>query len=76
MIRVTVELWPGGSEARKRTLGGLDIANVGGTAQVGNYRVWKLNKELRRCKEGSVRGHRRLAESVWRLVAKTIEAVR
>ncbi len=39
MIRCTIELLPGGDEKRKRTIGLVEIANVGGNQQVGNYRV-------------------------------------
>lgn len=39
MIRCTVELVPHGDENRKRTIGCIEIANVGGTANVGNYAV-------------------------------------
>ena len=39
MLRCTIELLPGGDEAKAHTLGLVEIANVGGTEQVGNYRV-------------------------------------
>lgn len=39
MLRCTIELLPGGDEGRKRTIGVVEIANVGGTQQVGNYSV-------------------------------------
>lgn len=39
MIRCTIELLPGGDESRARKIGLVEIANVGGTAQVGNYAV-------------------------------------
>ena len=39
MLRCTIEILPGGSEERKRTLGVVEIANVGGTHEVGNYVV-------------------------------------
>jgi hypothetical protein len=37
MIRCTIELLPGGDEDRKRTIGLVEIANVGGTHEKGNY---------------------------------------
>lgn len=38
MLRVTIELLPGGNEDRARTLGMIEIANDGtGTQQTGNY---------------------------------------
>lgn len=39
MIRCTIEMLPGGDESRKRTIGLVEIANVGGTEAVGNYSV-------------------------------------
>lgn len=39
MLRCTIELMPGGDETRKRVIGCVEIANVGGTQQVGNYSV-------------------------------------
>lgn len=39
MIRVTIELLPGGRETGKRTLGLVEIANIGGTSAKGNYAV-------------------------------------
>ena len=39
MLRCTIELLPGGDESRKRTIGVIEIANVGGTREVGNYSV-------------------------------------
>lgn len=39
MLRCTIELLPGGDESRARTLGLVEIANVGGTEQLGVYKV-------------------------------------
>jgi hypothetical protein len=40
MLKITVELWPFGSEVHKKTLAVMDIANDGtGTATRGNYKV-------------------------------------
>jgi hypothetical protein len=39
VIRCTIELLPGGDETRRRTIGLVEIANVGGTEAVGNYAV-------------------------------------
>lgn len=39
MIRCTIEMLPGGSEEKKRTLGIVEIANVGGTQSHGDYAV-------------------------------------
>jgi hypothetical protein len=39
MIRCTIELLPGGSEEGKRIIGLVEIANIGGTVEVGDYAV-------------------------------------
>jgi hypothetical protein len=39
MIRCTIELLPGGNESRARTIGVVEIANIGGTQDVGEYAV-------------------------------------
>lgn len=39
MLRCTIELLPGGDESRARAIGVVEIANVGGTHEVGNYSV-------------------------------------
>lgn len=39
MIRCTIEMLPGGDESRARTIGLVEIANIGGTLELGNYQV-------------------------------------
>lgn len=39
MIRCTIELLPGGDEDRARPIGCVEISNIGGTADVGEYNV-------------------------------------
>jgi hypothetical protein len=39
VIRCRIELLPGGDESRARTIGLVEIANIGGTADVGAYAV-------------------------------------
>lgn len=39
MLRCKIELLPGGDESRARTIGLVEICNIGGTAEVGNYAV-------------------------------------
>lgn len=39
MIRCVIELLPKGDETRKRQIGCVEIANVGGTLEVGEYAV-------------------------------------
>lgn len=39
MIRCTIELLPGGDESRARVIGLVEIANIGGTVELGTYAV-------------------------------------
>ena len=39
MIRCTIELLPSGNEEQKRTIGLVEICNIGGTWELGNYAV-------------------------------------
>lgn len=39
MIRCTIELLPGGDESRRRTIGLVEIANIGGDGNFGQYAV-------------------------------------
>jgi hypothetical protein len=39
MIVVKIEMWPSGNESHAREIGRTYIANVGGTAERGDYRV-------------------------------------
>lgn len=57
------------------------IDNIGGTTQIGNYRVRTLRgrstEDFARNtvqREGKVEGHARLREHVWNLVAKALTA--
>lgn len=70
MLRVTVELLPGGNEARKRTLGRLDIANdATGDSTTGNY-AGVLHAEYTGTngRRGRVTGFHRQRQSCWSLV--------
>ncbi|WP_426418973.1 hypothetical protein [Bradyrhizobium genosp. A] len=79
MILVTIELLPGGSSTRRRTLATIEIANVSDLAPTSDYRVETF--EGRNPLAGVdgrettviVRGHDR-RRSVLRLVEKAIEA--
>ena len=76
MLRITVEIWPGGYERHKRVLASANVGNISSLADVSDYDVeistaarmepsWQSASE----KSGFVRGHARLA-SVWSLVEK------
>lgn len=80
MIRVTVDLVPFGFEHRKRTLGIIQIANVGGDRNTGHYNVTQLSRPseegtCRVVKKGEVNNHPRLRKSVWNLIAKALRSV-
>jgi hypothetical protein len=71
MLVVTVELWPGGDESRKRHLGTAKIVNDGtGTTRVGNYTATlsKWGRPNQVWKRGSFRGFRRQAYGAWDLL--------
>lgn len=54
MIKVTIELWPMGNEARKQNLGEIIIANdATGSNHIGNY-WFKLMKSARYAKTAGV----------------------
>lgn len=69
MIRVTVELLPQGSTIGKRTLAVLNIANTGGTNEVGEYRA-ELHAEYTHDepRKGTLVGFKRKNQSVWSLI--------
>ena len=83
MLLITVTLVPGGFGPPEE-LGRMIIANDGtGDHEVGNYTVRLGRKgqvENRKIyekpqRQGEVKGHRRLALSVWNLVGKALHAV-
>lgn len=70
MIRVTIEILPGGNESRKRTLGTLEIANDGtGDQEIGRYNA-VLHAEYTgpEGRQGRVVEFYRHRQSVWSLV--------
>jgi hypothetical protein len=75
MLRITVEIWPGGDEARARVLALADVGNVSNLADASDYvvRVAEGENPIKNsppwAKRGYVLGHDRRT-SVWALVAK------
>jgi hypothetical protein len=64
MIMVNIEMWPGGDSARKRPIGSMTIANIGGSSERGDYRVRLMKspeyaKTAGVWKSGKVEGFRR-----------------
>lgn len=90
MIRCTIELLPGGSEERKRTIGLVEIANDGsGTESRGNYVValkktppfsgaliknWKRGEFEEDVETGTVEGHHRSLRGVYDLLYMALKS--
>jgi hypothetical protein len=73
MIRVTVDFIPFGIKRYTKTIGTIEICNVGGTMEVGNYE-YKLtmptneyHSELK--KTGNIKEFDRLHKNAWHLVS-------
>jgi hypothetical protein len=76
MIVITVELWPFGNYAARRTIAtGLIVNDGTGTREVGNYTTsFLLNGPRRRWERGSkVVNFKRLRLNVWRLIQRALE---
>lgn len=74
MLRVTVELWPGGRESGKRVIATADIARVKNGA-LADYEVDLQEALLGNVGEtGEVKEYPRWSASVWDLVARGIAA--
>ncbi|MBB5499992.1 hypothetical protein [Paraburkholderia sp. MM5384-R2] len=74
MLRITIELLPGGREDGKRVIATADIARVSSGA-LADYRVALDDAVLRQVgARATVRGYPRWAGSVWDLVARCVAA--
>ncbi|MGF6875189.1 hypothetical protein [Paraburkholderia sp. MM5477-R1] len=74
MLRITIELLPGGREDGKRVIATADIARVSGGA-LADYRVALDDAVLGQVgARATVRGYPRWAGSVWDLVARCVAA--
>jgi hypothetical protein len=77
MIRVTVELIPGGDESspRRKVLGSIDIVNDGtGTADVGNYTGRMRAEYTLKDRNARVTNFHRRRQSVMSLVGAFLKA--
>lgn len=81
MIVVRVELWSART-GKTTELARMLVDNIGGTEQRGDYRCRTLRgrsatafdrRQVQR--EGRVRGHARLSQHVWNLVAKALSGM-
>lgn len=77
MLRVTVELVPGGTEPFRRTIGAMTIANMSELAEISNYAI-TITKEANpltgappRRFQFTLHGHSR-RRSVWALIERAI----
>jgi hypothetical protein len=81
VIVIRLELWPQGDESKKRLLGVAQIANVGGTADLGDYDaiIFKSPEYATRpgvWRRGQVSGFHRRSRRVgpWELLWLALEA--
>jgi hypothetical protein len=77
MIIVRVELWPRGDKSKARCLGEAEIANVGGTKEIGDYdvRLLKWGAGRRTWKKGRLAGFPRLKLGPWDLLYRALAAI-
>lgn len=73
MLKITVELWPGGRESGRRVLATADIARIRSGPHA-DYDVTLQEDVLGEVGTGALRGYPRFAASVWDLVARSIAA--
>lgn len=73
MLRVTVELWPGGRESSKKVIASADIGRVKNGAHA-DYEVRLSESPIGSVGIGHVREYPRWSASVWDLVARCIAA--
>lgn len=77
MIRVTIEVLPGGDASRKRHLGTIDIANDGtGSMEEGNYsiRLSKFGNPSQTWLRGAIRGFDRIRRGPYDLLLQSLLA--
>jgi hypothetical protein len=77
MIRVTVEILPGGFETGKRTLGVMHIANdASGDRFTGNYNVRMFGVNgLRQMGATRIEGFKRTSGHAWELVHEALASI-
>lgn len=79
MLVIKIELWPFGDEKKKSVIAQAVVANVGGTAELGNYEVYEglsHPKELTKLEhDAEVLAHERLNAPVFSLIRKALSAL-
>jgi hypothetical protein len=73
MLRVTVELLPGGSESGRRVLGHADISNVK-SGSLASYKVILNDDVLGDVGAALIEGYPRVSATIWDLVGRGIAA--
>ncbi|MDC6296224.1 hypothetical protein PP725_23375 [Ralstonia solanacearum] len=73
MLKVTVELWPGGRKGARRVLATADIARIKSGAHA-DYEVMLRDEVLGEVGTGALHEYPRYAASVWDLVGRSIAA--
>lgn len=71
MLRVTVEIFPGGRESSRRVLATADVARVKNGA-LADYEIVLREDVLGEIGTGKLDGYPRFAASVWDLVARAV----
>lgn len=72
LLRVTVELFPGGRESGRRTLATADIARERSEALGADYSIDMEEELLEDVHTGELKGYPRWSASIWDLVARAI----
>ncbi len=76
MLRITIELLPGGDESRKKTIATGTIANLGTAGPaIGNYFVDLRDKAGRPWKHGTVSGFPRKRLLAWDLLCRALTVI-
>lgn len=75
MVEVEINLNPIGLGVNKKLLGKIRIVNTGkSTKTVGNYRVEFIGKNGKCFRKRDVKGYRRKADPVWKLMSMVMES--
>ncbi len=74
MLRVTVEILPGGDERGRRVLAYADISNIK-SGPLANYKVRLSDEILGDIGTATLRGYPRMAATVWDLVVRSVAIV-
>jgi len=74
MLRVTLEIVPFGIESVKRTIGTLEISNVGGNHKVGSYSVTATDRDGGK-HFAQIERYRR-GRGGWNLVKKALQIIK